>query len=337
VTYATHKRYIPNYFYDISKYIILILSIFISGFRAIGYSKDYYTYYSMYYSDSILNWKEVLFTPDPSYHVLSKISFIIGFPFYKFSFLISTITCIILFSVFSKIECNRKILLLIYGSNLFWIHEYTQIRISIAVSIFLYSIYVAKYKFKFILFVLSFLFHSSILLLILIYILCSIKNINYIKHLIFISSLILFYMYFKDTIFSHIDKLNVYNDLNNKNILNKTNIFSLSILFQIISVSIITLTIYYKYNFNDVVSNIELVISFYGIILFYLFSDMFVLALRFNELFLVIFVILLAKFYNESIVIKFISYFYMLYGIYNVFFSVDPIINFQFGITNLII
>ena len=157
----------------IDKYYSILACILFSIFAAtqiFGYSNDYLTYKGAfsYYSDlSQYIWIE------PSFILMARLlsDFDLGFPIYIF--IVVFISLCLKVRVVAKYHSNFLPVFISYLATIYFLHEYTQVRFAIGLALFYYSFAITHDRslMRWLLFGLSILFHYSMLLLIVIYLL----------------------------------------------------------------------------------------------------------------------------------------------------------------------
>jgi hypothetical protein len=134
--YRNAKNDMPERFLLV---IIIIVGSLISGFKLAGPAPDYRNYQSQYLIEA-------------------------------FVALLAACTCTLKVISLSKTDGNRLVLLALYGSYLFWLHDYVQVRIALALSIGLYGVY-AETKLRYVFLLIAALIHSSFVIIVAAYIL----------------------------------------------------------------------------------------------------------------------------------------------------------------------
>ena len=314
--YRNAKNDMPERFLLV---IIIIVGSLISGFKLAGPAPDYRNYQSQYLIDSISPLSFIWQGSDPLYHTISHFAAVIGFRFETFVALLAACTCALKAVSFSKTDGNRLVLLAMYSCYLFWLHDYVQIRIALALSIGLYGIY-TETKFRYVFLSIAALIHSSFVIIIVAYILIFVGTrrpfVAVIAVLIFSSAI------FSQDIFTQsLQRVNEYQDLTAQGKFNEINIFSLMPIVMIASLAFAVI------NFRRLEGRYqELIFSAIGLVSFYALSGTPVFAFRMMELFMPFYLVLMSRLWPSSNVIKILAVIYAVIGLRAVFFSIDPLI-----------
>ena len=162
-----------NYFYFL---LILFLSIIVS-YKVFGFDLDYSNYLNSF-NFSFDN-------KEPIFNFIEIIVKWLNLDFSAYLFLVSFISLSLKFYFFKKYGGYPILTILCYLSTFFWLHEYTQIRASLAIGfslIFIAKAIEGKHKQSLFFLIFSILSHYSAIINIIIYVLIKLK----IKYLIFI-------------------------------------------------------------------------------------------------------------------------------------------------------
>lgn len=123
---------------NIFLFLVAVLGALICCKQLVGYSNDYFNYEKLFNN-------EYQITTEPLWNILSYIN--INF-LHNFEIIIFCTTFISLFikiNLFSTSEkCKCLLLIVYYFLTFFWLHEYTQFRATVAISIFTLSYYYEK-------------------------------------------------------------------------------------------------------------------------------------------------------------------------------------------------
>lgn len=149
---------------------IIVLGTIVAGFKLAGPAPDYRNYEAQYLIDSISPFTFIWQASDPLYHSVSRIAAVMGISFEMFTVMLAACTCTLKATALSRTDGNRLVLLLIYASYLFWLHDYVQIRIALALGFGLYGIY-TNTSFRYLFLLIATLIHSSFVLIVIAYIL----------------------------------------------------------------------------------------------------------------------------------------------------------------------
>lgn len=299
--------------------IVIIAGSLIAGLKLAGPAPDYRNYQSQYLIDSISPLSFIWQASDPLYHTISHFSAVIGLRFETFVALLATFTCALKAISLSRTDGNRIVLLVLYGSYLFWLHDYVQIRIALALAIGLYGIY-SKTKFRYLFFLIAALIHSSFVMIIVAYILIFVGTRRPVVAAI--AGLIFAAVLFSQDIFTQtLQRVNEYQDLTAQGKFNEINIFSLMPIVMLASLAVALL------NFRRLEGRYqELIFAAIGLVSFYALSGTPVFAFRMMELFMPFYLVLMSRLWPSSNLIKILAVIYAVIGLRAVFFSMDPLI-----------
>lgn len=299
--------------------IVIIVGSLIAGLKLAGPAPDYRNYQSQYLIDSISPLSFIWQASDPLYHTISHFSAVIGLRFETFVALLAAATCTLKAISFSRTDGNRLVLLVLYGSYLFWLHDYVQIRIALALAIGLYGIY-SETKLRYLFFLIAALIHSSFVMIIVAYILIFVGTRRPV--IAVIAGLVFAAVLFSQDIFTQtLQRVNEYQDLTAQGKFNEINIFSLMPIVMLASLIVALL------NFRRLEGRYqELIFAAIGLVSFYGLSGTPVFAFRMMELFMPFYLVLMSRLWPSSNMIKILAVIYAVIGLRAVFFSMDPLI-----------
>lgn len=297
-------------------YVVLAAAIYVSGVKPIGISADLRNYELLYNASAISDWPTIFKGSDIGYFALAKLAAIWGWSFDLFTFVLAAGTCLLLFFVAMRLDTNRIVLVAIYGSYLFWLHGYTQIRIAAAIAIGLFAIYVTRPAVRWPLFVVAILIHNSFVLAVVAYGLVKARRLDVIAVLA-VGVLILFVTPLGTGL---LERVTSYQDLaSTTGQFTDINLFSLMPLVQLCGIG--CAVVHFKE--LPLQGKEETVLAAIGAASFYLLSPIPVLAFRTFELFMPFFVILLSRLWGVSVVIRGIILIWMMLGLRSAFFTAD--------------
>lgn len=173
--------------------LIFVLSVtfaIISGYRLLGFGFDYWDYVSFY--DEIgnpINWNYVRFEPGYVY-VAWFTKWILGLSYQVFSTFLISLSLFIKFCLFRAYLKFWPLAILSYVLILYPIHEYTQIRIAVSLSIILLALHYSFRKNIILVILLSylaFIFHYTSIIMIPFLIVALFHENNAIQKFVFIS------------------------------------------------------------------------------------------------------------------------------------------------------
>lgn len=292
--------------------------VFLAGNKNFETWADIHTYLS-YFNQAryIVNFEDYFIEYyDPLFLLLIKPFTFFENGFYYFLLVMAGVTLILKYIVFSKVSNNFLLLLLVYFSFLFFLHDYVQIRIALSLALFLWAMYIVKSNAcRSAIFILSFFVHASIIILILFFILS--KKLTKIK-LVLLSLSIILFSNILIRFFSFIPKVSLYLQLLSEMNYKETNLFSSMVITQLITLS------YLKVHYNTTGVDtlwLEYRLSWIGIVLFYAFYQCPVFAYRFYELFLIFFVILVSNICKKDLITLLLFIILIFSGLKTTFFG----------------
>jgi len=258
----------------------IILSI-IAGFRLFGLDRDYYDY--LLYHDSFINSNYVTeFRFEYGFYLLTKSIIILNENYNFYLFIVALIPLYLKFYILDKTKSSFYFVFL-YFLMIYPLHEMTQIRAALSIGFFYFAVYyliLNKFFKVFIFFLISTLFHFSILFFIILFLIINFLLINKNKFLLSDILIIIglaFFIYLFALDLSFYFKIgSIYFNPNS----DSANIFSVRVflLMLIIIIGIIN----FGYISNG--ANYWFYISLSGLIFYYSLFNYQVLACRFLEI-----------------------------------------------------
>lgn len=303
-------------------FILTPILIYVVGVKDNNVWMDYPTYIKYFEMSTANSVTDILFAgKDPFFQLINKPFTLINDGFEYFLFTIASVTLLIKIRALQNSTDNFLVLLVLYCSFLLCLHDYIQIRVSLAIAICAWAIYLSgSTKRSLLLFLVAALFHLSVSLVIIFYLVyryCSKRVLI----LAIISSFLLPFIVFSGSIPNA--RIDTYVALAaSKDQYYQINIFATQPILQAISIIIIFCSKQlskYKWTF-------EFCISLAGIFIFYSFYKVPVFAFRLFELTMFFNIILLSKTFNRSIFIKVICFLYILVGFKNMFYGASALL-----------
>ena len=279
-------------------YFLLGSLIFISSFKSQYDSRDYLNYINAFKSINYLNFN---YKFEPSFIIIINL------------IKLFSSNPVILFIIYSIIGVGLKFKaifkysnfilgsIIVYISNFFILHEFTQIRAGVAAAFILlsYKYLLNKQYYKYVIFILiAFTFHyTAILFLPILFLNCrSINKLIWFFILLF-SLLLVLYGYTFSHLLSYfsfgplIFRLNLHSSQNNSILVDNVNIFNTLFLIRISIALYLLYNINFLYNLNTY-SILFIKVYIIGLSAFLLFSDLTVISFRISELFYIVEIIL---------------------------------------------
>ncbi|WP_456314081.1 EpsG family protein [Pseudomonas shirazensis] len=165
----------------LSVYILFTTVVtLIAGLRTVGIDNDSEAYQQIFITSDNLSFYQIFIgdyweNTERGYYLLNKLIFSLGGNIYTLLLVVSVLTGFLNYSIIYKISPYPFLSLLFYLSFFYLYRDFTQIRYAVCCAIVFYAIfyYVKKKYFLFsILFIISFLFHNTSYILILILPIC---------------------------------------------------------------------------------------------------------------------------------------------------------------------
>lgn len=308
-------------------FIFLIVVPFLTylvGDKNIHQWNDYFTYLN-YYNFASDNEISNVFKQgmDPLFIILMKPFTGIDNGFSIFTIVCAYLTLTLKMSALRNSTENFLILFILYSSYLLCLHDYVQIRISLALALMAFSIYSTDSKYlRFLFFLLAIFIHLTSVFVVVTYIAYQLLGFRRFILLTFFS--VLFPSLLSMGVISNA-RLSTYVELaSNKEKYYQINIFSSQPILQIIGILAISL----NKNLRQFMKTYEFSMSVLGVLLFYAFSAVPVLSFRLFELTMFFYTILLSRCFKRSILMILISFLYILVGLKNMFFGEMSLLHF---------
>ncbi|HBV3602931.1 TPA: EpsG family protein [Klebsiella pneumoniae] len=303
-------------------FILTPILIYTVGVKDKNVWMDYPTYIKYFEMSTTNTVVDIILTgKDPFFQLLNKPFTWMNDGFEYFLFTIASVTLLIKIRALQNSTNNFLILLILYSSFLLCLHDYIQIRVSLAIAICAWAIYVSKStKRSLVLFLIAALIHLSVSLVIifyLVYLYCS-------KRVLIVTIIASFFLPF--IVFSGIipnARIATYVSLAaSKEQYYQINIFATQPILQAMSI----IVIFFSKQLKKYKWTFEFCISLAGVFIFYSFYKVPVFAFRLFELTMFFNIILLSKSFNLSVFIKGICFLYILVGFKNMFYGASALL-----------
>jgi hypothetical protein len=304
----------------ISGFVLVALAIWVVGGQRVGLSADIRNYELLYQIAAASDWGSLWRGDDPGFYSLAKLFAGYQAPFETFAIWIAGLTLALKAEVARRLDTNKTILILLYFSYLFWLHEYTQIRLALAMAFILQGIYGRTY-YRLLLFIPALLFHGSSAIVIGLYLLLTFPRIGSLA-LAGAMSLYAILPIVRDFTNASLVKITTYQDLLIQGQFAEVNLFSAMPALQVVTLCLSVL--YWRQLGRE--PRREMIMAGVGVMSFYAFVSVPVLAFRFSELFLVFFVILLSRLWRISVVFKILAAMYVVIAVRTTFISENSLI-----------
>lgn len=305
-------------------YLLLLLLITVAsvlaGLKPLGISRDLDNYRILFEWVTEADWSELLTANDPLYHAAARLIWMMGGGFTTFMLVVAFATCTAKAVAFKELDANRCVLLLLYSSYLFWLHEYTQVRLALALGLVLFGMYRPS-RSSWILFIFAALVHGSTLLIVALHMA---RNYQRAATLIIVIGLMLIFMtgYAEDAYVTAITRVTVHLNLLEAGEVAEINLFSLLPLIQ----GAILLASLRHLSKLPAMGHEEFGLSCLGFASFYALSFIPVLAFRVHELLIPFFLIFVSRVWRHSKLVQLGGVLYVLVGIRTTFLSADSLL-----------
>jgi hypothetical protein len=299
---------------------LLALAMWIAGKKNIGMSADLRNYELLYLIAAVTDWPSLWASDDPGFYSIAKLFAEFRAPFETFAMTIAAVTLILKADVLRKLDTSRLVLIVLYGSYLFWLHEYTQIRLALALAFVLQGIY-GQQRYGWAWFVPAALCHASTVLIIGLFMALRYPRLGAMAFAA-ASGMYIAFIPIRDLVNATLAKFLVYQDLLLQGQFAELNLFSIMPAIQVITLG---LALFFWQKLSEA-GRRELIMSGVGSVSFYSFLTFPVVAFRISELFLVFFVIMLSRLWSMGIIFKGLAVVYVAIGLRTTFFSETSLI-----------
>jgi hypothetical protein len=300
--------------------LLLILACALAGFKPLGFSVDLENYRAMFETAVQADWLELMEASDPAYAAITKISALLGFDFAGFTLLLAVATCLLKAKAVGRIDTDRFMLLLLYFSYLFWLHEYTQIRLGLALGFVLLALY-APTRANALLYTLAVLTHASTAVIIALHF--AFRRPRAAALLLVMSIMMLLVSEpVQNAVATLATRVTVFADGLDLGIFTELNIFSSMPAVQ----AGILVALLPRLRTLSLAAREEYMMASVSVIAFYALSFIPALAFRFNELLMPFLLVLISRTWRQSPTVAIGALLYILSGLRTSFFSADSLI-----------
>jgi EpsG family len=323
MTSATLRASVPL---RVALYVLgALLAACIPGFVLLGPSPDLENYRILYEDWNFIDLAEHLQGNDPVFFALSKLTYEAGTGFAGFLLVMALLTCSLQARLLWLLDTQRGLLLALYASYLFWLHDYTQIRFSLALVFVMLGMYEPQQHTlrRWLLFALGLGVHASTALLVLLWALWRYPR----AALALLAAgvpLLVASGQLDNTIVAIALRLATYVEQRDLGLFDTLNIFSLMPLTQ----ALITLLCMQGPPLaqRSALERQEIAFAWAGFASFYIFSFLPVLAFRTYEMMIPFFLILLSRNWKRSWAIRAVGLVYVLLGLRVSFLTADSVL-----------
>jgi len=287
----------------------VVLAATVAGFALVGPSVDVENYRTIFDWVTETDLIELALGSDPGFLVLSRIAYVAGLGFDGWMFTIALATCAVKAVVLWRLPTDRTVLLALYSSYLFWLHEYTQIRIALALGLVMLGIYAAR-RWEWLLFVVAATLHASVLAVVVLYVTTRYPRKALAAAIIGLP--VLYASGAQSDLFAYLAiRVGSYALLLDQGEFDQLNIFSLMPMVQGL---MILLALCLRDRLTEP-GRMELTFATVGLVSFYALSFLPVLAFRTYELFIPFLLILVSRLWRHSVLMRVLGVIYIALGL----------------------
>lgn len=300
--------------------LLLVVSLALAVFAAlkpIGTSPDADNYQIMFEWASQTPIAEMLETRDSVFFVGAGLASQLGLNFAAYGTLWALAAILIKLAALRQLRLEATVLLLLYASYLFWLHDYVQIRFALALAMLLYALYGRQPWLRALLLLAAPLVHVTVLAVMSV---CAVVRWPFGAALAMLSAAAAaFALPGVQNLFLALALAAVegYLELMAQGQMDQLNPWAVMPLLQ----TVILVAMLPLYASLGPQGRREYALAMVGSVSFYALASWPVFAFRFHEMFIVFFLILCARLWRQSSVLQALIVLYALIGVRTVFFS----------------
>ncbi len=304
---------------------LLLLSLLV-GLNLLGDSLDRRAYLWQFQKTEDQTFLELLSGLDPLYYVSLKLAWLAGIPFEWITISIALASLLAIHAAVSQLSISHGAFYALWASHVLWLHNYTQIRIALALALVIWGIHRLE-RGKWWVFAIAAGIHAAVVIPIGIWLAARLPP----KILAGAAAVAAVVMFTLITDFEGVfevlttfvpdiaQRALLYVDLRDFDVFSDQNLFALMPMLQ----SIMGLYILSRTRELDATALLGIV----GPVFFYGFSFLPVLAIRTYEMFIPFFLIYLSTHVKRSPLLTLLAIAYGLIGLRQIFFSASPVIS----------
>jgi EpsG family len=293
----------------------------VAGVKPIGVSPDDDNYRIMFDSASGESWIELLSTRDAWFYVGSALFAQWGLGFTTFGIAWALATVALKLAALQHLRLNMTVLLLLYLSYEYWLHDYVQVRFGLALAMFLYAIYGRHPPMRWLMLLTAPFAHVTVVVAMAGY--AAARWPARAMVVAGVSAVLTVALNRGDWLISAaMANVDVYLELMADGRMDQLNPLALMPMFQ----TLILLAMLPAYKRMDLPERLEFKLAVVGSVSFYALMQWPVFAFRFHEMFIVFFLLLCARMWNRSLLIKPLVLIYMLIGVRTVFLAQESLL-----------
>lgn len=295
---------------------LLLLATFTVGLQLLGPSRDWATYESLFEWARTTQWSDGLVERNPIYYGGMHLAAKADLNFSSFLLIVAGLGLALKARVASRLDTHLPALLLLYFSYIFWLHDYTQTRLALAMGLLLTGMY-SESRWRWLWYALAASVHETVLIVVLVRWIAGHTRIA--LGLAILLTPVVRPEWVRSTILSRVD---LYLDLLNSGNFDTLNPFSLMPIIQLLTLLVSVRTI----RKSPPPFQMEALLSLAGLIAFYSLAFIPVLAFRTYELFMPFFLILVSRLWMKSKRVCLLGLALVALGFRTTFFSVDSLL-----------
>lgn len=309
--------------------VLLLLSLLV-GLNLLGTSLDRQAYLWQYQRVEDQGFLELATGLDPLYFLALKLASLAGLPFEWITFAIALASLGLVKAAVERLEINHFAFFGLWASHVLWLHNYTQIRIALAIALVLFAIFRLG-RARWPVFVIAFAIHAAVAIPIAIWVISRLPKRALAALGVVAAAVLVKVATDFEGVFTTLTKFVpdigeralLYVDLRDFDVFSEQNLLAVMPLMQ----SAMVIYILVRSRVIDTVAMLGSI----GPVFFYAFSFLPVLAFRSYEMFIPFFLVYLAMYVNRSPLLIGVATLYGLVGLRQIFFTASPVVPVMFG------
>jgi len=294
----SRRRFTPALRIAIAGTLLLLATIF-GGGKPLGVWQDGLNYELLFDAAAEARWDELLTGSDPAYSLLSRAVGAVGGSLAVLAFIVAMLACGLKYAALHHIDTERSVAIVVYSSYLFWLHDYTQIRLSLALALVLYAIY-AKPKQRWLFFVLGMATHLSMALIVGLYLALREQRRALLGAIVLVPAAVAVAINWPDELMTLAARATLYSTLHEEGEFTEINAWSLMPINQAVLLAI-CLPHLRRLGAD---ARVEFQLACVGLAAFYALMFLPVLAFRVHELFIPFLIVLVSRVWRYSFAVR---------------------------------
>lgn len=288
----------------------------VAGFKPIGRSPDLENYEIMFEWAQQSSWDELVAAQDAAFYLLNASFSALGLNFSVFALALALVTSAVKILALKEQSLDRVVLVSLYLTYLFWLHDYTQIRFALAMSMVLYALYGRNRALRVASLLLAPLFHVTSLAVLYLYALA-----RWFRPMVVVTVILAAGALLTIDIGSMLgfaaQRLVVHSDLLSVGVVDSINLWALMPMLQ----TMMLVGLAWRYRELEAAARIEFKLALAGSAAFYGLSFFPVVAFRVHEMFIVFFLVLCARQWRGMFWLRLLVLGYAMVGLRTTFFG----------------